>query len=143
MDTSYTDRHWQSADGLTLHFREYGAANERPPVICLHGLTRNARDFEDLAPPIASQGWRVLVLPGSAATGVNTRLMALPSRVMVASGNEQIGATDPLVIGAASERELLERYGSRQNVARWNGAWRRAFETAQRRLESAWPNREI
>ena len=85
----------------------------------------------------------MLVLPGSAAAGVNTRLMALPSRVMVASGNEQIGATDPLVIGAASERELLERYGSRQNVARWNGAWRRAFETAQRRLESAWPNREI
>ncbi len=61
MDTSYTDRHWQSADGLTLHFREYGAANARPPVICLHGLTRNARDFEDLAPHIASQGWRVLV----------------------------------------------------------------------------------
>ena len=61
MDTSYTDRHWQSADGLTLHFREYGSAGNRPPVICLHGLTRNARDFEDLAPHIAGQGWRVLV----------------------------------------------------------------------------------
>lgn len=61
MDNSFTDRHWQSADGLTLHFREYGSASERPPVICLHGLTRNARDFEALAPHIAEQGWRVLV----------------------------------------------------------------------------------
>lgn len=61
MDKSFTDRHWQSADGLTLHFREYGSAGNRPPVICLHGLTRNARDFEDLAPHIAGQGWRVLV----------------------------------------------------------------------------------
>lgn len=61
MDNSYTDRHWQSPDGLTLRFRDYGSATRRPPVICLHGLTRNARDFEDLAPHIAAQGWRVLV----------------------------------------------------------------------------------
>ena len=61
MDNSYTDRHWQSPDGLTLRFRDYGSATGRPPVICLHGLTRNARDFEDLAPHIAAQGWRVLV----------------------------------------------------------------------------------
>ncbi|MEX0341416.1 MAG: alpha/beta fold hydrolase [Erythrobacter sp.] len=61
MDTSFTDRNWQSADGLTLHFREYGTPGDRPPVICLHGLTRNARDFDALAPHIAGQGWRVLV----------------------------------------------------------------------------------
>ena len=62
MDTSYTDRNWQSADGLTLHFRDYPGSDSRPPVICLHGLTRNARDFEALAPHIAAQGWRVLAL---------------------------------------------------------------------------------
>lgn len=61
MDKVYTDRNWQSADGLTLHARDYGTADGRPPVICLHGLTRNARDFEKLAPHIAAQGWRVLV----------------------------------------------------------------------------------
>lgn len=61
MDTSFTDRQWQTADGLTLRFREYGIPGARPPVICLHGLTRNARDFEDLAPHIAAQGWHVLV----------------------------------------------------------------------------------
>lgn len=62
MDNAYTDRTWQSADGLTLHFRDYrGAGDGRPPVLCLHGLTRNARDFERLAAHISSQGWRVVV----------------------------------------------------------------------------------
>ena len=57
----FSHKHWQSADGLSLHFRDYAGAAERPPVICLHGLTRNARDFEALAPHIAARGWRVLV----------------------------------------------------------------------------------
>ncbi|HEU4820574.1 MAG TPA: alpha/beta hydrolase [Qipengyuania sp.] len=58
----FAHRDWQSAEGLSLHFRDYaGAGDDRPPVLCLHGLTRNARDFEDLAPHIAQQGWRVIV----------------------------------------------------------------------------------
>lgn len=68
MDTSYTDRTWPSADGLTLHFRDYPGhfrddpgRSDQPPVICLHGLTRNGRDFAELAAHIAAQGWRVLV----------------------------------------------------------------------------------
>ena len=61
MDTRYIDRRWQSADGLTLHFRDYGEQSAAPPVICLHGLTRNARDFEDLAEHLADQGHRVIV----------------------------------------------------------------------------------
>ena len=65
-DKPFSHHHWQSADGLSLHFRDYAGSEgsgseERPPVICLHGLTRNARDFEALAPHIAAQGWRVLV----------------------------------------------------------------------------------
>ncbi len=61
MDSLYTDRSWQSADGLTLHFRDYAGPADKPPVICLHGLTRNARDFEDLAAHLAGD-WRVLAL---------------------------------------------------------------------------------
>ena len=61
MDKPYTDRTWQSADGLTLHYRDYpaseGADPARPPIICLHGLTRNARDFADLAEHLAGE-WR-------------------------------------------------------------------------------------
>ena len=57
----FTDQTWPSADGLILHFRDYsGAGDRRPPVLCLHGLTRNARDFEVLAPHLAAKGWRVI-----------------------------------------------------------------------------------
>ncbi len=60
-DTPFTHKHWQSADGLTLHFRDYAGGDARLPVLCLHGLTRNARDFEALAPHIAATGRRVIV----------------------------------------------------------------------------------
>jgi hypothetical protein len=120
--------------------RDLLASFGSPGRLWVGGTDRTARAVIGEA---LDAGWRVLVIPGSASGGVNTRLMALPSRVMVAAGDEGIGGTDPLVIGAASEAELLERYGSRANVARWNGAWRRAFDLAARRLESAWPRREL
>ena len=60
-DKPYRHRQWQSADGLDLHFRDYSGGADRLPVVCLHGLTRNARDFEGLAATIAGQGRRVLV----------------------------------------------------------------------------------
>ncbi len=55
---AWVERFWTSTDpsGVRLHARDYAAASglARAPVICIHGLTRNARDFEDLAPRIAS-----------------------------------------------------------------------------------------
>lgn len=62
MTNIFADRYWTSADGLELHYRDYRseAADGRPPVLCLHGLTRNARDFADLAEHLAPQ-WRVIV----------------------------------------------------------------------------------
>ena len=55
----YADRFWPSRDGLKLHFRDYAGRADRPPVLCLPGLTRNARDFEPVAERIAGE-WRVL-----------------------------------------------------------------------------------
>ncbi|HWE46671.1 MAG TPA: alpha/beta hydrolase [Caulobacteraceae bacterium] len=62
--TAFTDRWWTSKDGLRLHARDYaGAAGDaRLPVVCIHGLTRNARDFEEVAPYVAATGRRVLAL---------------------------------------------------------------------------------
>jgi pimeloyl-ACP methyl ester carboxylesterase len=41
---------WLSNDGLSLYSRVYDAAGSAaPPVLCLPGLTRNSKDFEDLA----------------------------------------------------------------------------------------------
>ncbi|NOW48105.1 pimeloyl-ACP methyl ester carboxylesterase [Novosphingobium sp. SG751A] len=56
---SFTDQFWQSPDGLRLHYRDYAGPEDRPAVVCLPGLTRNARDFEGLAGRIAGQ-WRVI-----------------------------------------------------------------------------------
>jgi pimeloyl-ACP methyl ester carboxylesterase len=60
--TGYVDRTWTSPDGLQLYARDHapGPGPARLPVICLHGLTRNARDFEEVAPWIADRGRRVL-----------------------------------------------------------------------------------
>ncbi len=49
-DTGFSDRFYTSSDGLKLHARVYGEANgAAAPVVCLPGLTRNARDFHELA----------------------------------------------------------------------------------------------
>jgi len=57
----YAEIHWQSHDGLRLYARVYdGPRNDAPTVLCLHGLTRNGRDFEDLAPHLRRR-YRVIV----------------------------------------------------------------------------------
>ena len=47
---AFRSRTYRSFDGLTLHYRDYaphGGGEARATVLCLPGLTRNARDFED------------------------------------------------------------------------------------------------
>jgi pimeloyl-ACP methyl ester carboxylesterase len=57
--TEFVDRFWSARDGLKLHYRDYPGRDDRPPVLCIPGLTRNARDFENLAVHLAGE-WRVL-----------------------------------------------------------------------------------
>ena len=57
--TEFADCYWSSRDGLRLHYRDYPGRADRPPVLCLPGLTRNARDFEQLAAHLAGE-WRVI-----------------------------------------------------------------------------------
>ena len=49
----FTPRFFRGTDGLTLYARDYdpgtAEALSSPPVICLPGLTRNSRDFHQLA----------------------------------------------------------------------------------------------
>jgi pimeloyl-ACP methyl ester carboxylesterase len=52
-ERAWVHRHWDSADGLKLHYRDYAGDAGKAPVLCLHGLTRNARDFAALAERIA------------------------------------------------------------------------------------------
>lgn len=57
----YEDRYWLSEEGLKLHYRDYPGPADRPPILCLPGLTRNARDFANLA-ALLSPRWRVLAV---------------------------------------------------------------------------------
>lgn len=65
---NFTPLRYHSSDGLALYARDYAAqtgaepAPARLPVICIHGLTRNSADFDELAPEIARLGRRVLAL---------------------------------------------------------------------------------
>ena len=71
---AYTERRWTSRDGLSLFARDYPGASggARLPVICLHGLTRNSKDFDDVAPTIAQGGRRVIV-PDVRGRGMSDR----------------------------------------------------------------------
>ncbi|MGO9267352.1 MAG: alpha/beta fold hydrolase [Candidatus Binataceae bacterium] len=46
--------------GLRLHYLDYGSP-EKPPLVCLHGLSGNAHNFDYLAPQLAPD-WHVMAL---------------------------------------------------------------------------------
>ena len=47
---AYREYTHKTRDGLSLYYRAYGPEEStRTPVLCLSGLTRNGRDFHELA----------------------------------------------------------------------------------------------
>lgn len=56
---AFEPRYWTSRDGLQLYYRDYAGSADRPPLLCLHGLTRNSRDFAAFADRYAGR-FRVL-----------------------------------------------------------------------------------
>ncbi|WP_447762112.1 alpha/beta fold hydrolase [Sphingopyxis panaciterrae] len=60
----WSDHYWWSGDGVRLHARIYAGpegTEAAPPVLCMPGLARNARDFEAVAPFVA-QRRKVIVI---------------------------------------------------------------------------------
>jgi len=59
----FTPLHFTSDDGISLYGRDYGTGvSGGLPIVCLPGLSRNSRDFHQLAIWLASQGRRVVTL---------------------------------------------------------------------------------
>ncbi len=59
---AFAERMIDTVDGLKIYARDYAPRSPVTglPVVCLHGLTRNSKDFEIIAPRIAALGRRVI-----------------------------------------------------------------------------------
>jgi pimeloyl-ACP methyl ester carboxylesterase len=55
----FSEHRYTSDDGLSLYYRDYGDKDSRDTILCLPGLTRNCRDFHELAVRLADR-YRVL-----------------------------------------------------------------------------------
>lgn len=107
---AYENRYWWSNEGIRLHARDYAprdpiAAEGRPPIICLPGLTRNARDFDMLAARLSAE-WRVLVvnLRGRGESGYAKDPMSYVPLVYVQDVEKllgEIGCTRYVAIGTS------------------------------------------
>ena len=49
-------------DDVTIGYTEWGRLDAAQTIVCVHGLTRNARDFDFLAKRLADRGARVIAL---------------------------------------------------------------------------------
>ena len=87
-------------DGLRLHYRDYRGSDERLPLLCLHGLTRNARDFAKFAETFSPR----------------FRVIALDFRGRGMSDFDPLPARYNPLIYAADVQQLLDQLGSSQAV---------------------------
>ena len=56
---AFSEHRYTSDDGLSLYFRDYGSKDSEETILCLPGLTRNSRDFHELALRLADR-YRVI-----------------------------------------------------------------------------------
>ena len=91
----YRDGYFRVRDGLKLHYRDYPGAADRLPLLCLPGLTRNARDFEAFAE----------------AHSLNRRVIALDFRGRGLSEHDPVAARYTPPTYAADVIELLDQLG--------------------------------
>ena len=102
---NYEDRYFAVRDGLRLHYRDYSGSAEKPPLLCLHGLTRNARDWADFAERY-SPAHRVLALDfrGRGASDydpVSTRYTPLTYAADVIEMLDQLGIPQAIFVGTS------------------------------------------
>jgi pimeloyl-ACP methyl ester carboxylesterase len=96
----YADCYFTVRDGLRLHYRDYPGSADRPPLVCLPGLTRNARDFADLAERYSP----------------HFRVIALDFRGRAASDYDPVPARYNPLTYAGDVIELLDQLGIPQAI---------------------------
>jgi pimeloyl-ACP methyl ester carboxylesterase len=79
----YRERSFRTHDGLEIAFRDYGPEDAGAiPLLCLPGVTRTARDFEDLAPRHART--RRVLCPDYRGRGRSARAARLQDYAVIA-----------------------------------------------------------
>ena len=101
----WTDRYWNSADGVKLHYRDHDGNRDRPPILCIPGLTRNARDFEPVADRFAGE-WRVISIDlrgrgGSAFDPVSGNYKPMVYVADILKMLDQLGIADAVFVGTS------------------------------------------
>lgn len=101
----WEDKYWTSRDGLQLYYRDYAGPVDRPPLLMLHGLTRNSRDFEQLAEHYAGD-WRVIAVDfrgrGRSAYDPNSANYHPPNYAMdILQLIEELGLEKALFVGTS------------------------------------------
>ena len=96
----YADCYFTVRDGLRLHYRDYPGSADRPPLLCLPGLTRNARDCADLAERYSP----------------HFRVIALDFRGRAASDYDPVPARYNPLTYAGDVIELLDQLGIPQAI---------------------------
>ncbi len=119
---AYNDGYWTSHDGLRLHYRDYPGPASRSPIVCIAGLTRNARDFEPLAESMSGNRRLIVVnlrgrgesayakdpmtyLPLVYAQDVDFLLRELKIKSFVAFGTS-LGGIVSMLLAAQWQRQL-------------------------------------
>lgn len=95
LSARYEDRYFTVPDGLRLHYRDYPGPNDKPPLLCLPGLTRNHRDFISFAEHYSPR----------------FRVLALDFRGRALSDYDPIPARYTPLTYAADVQQLLDQLG--------------------------------
>jgi pimeloyl-ACP methyl ester carboxylesterase len=104
-DERYADRYFVVRDGLKLHYRDYPGATDKPPILCLPGLTRNSRDFADFAERYSPR-FRVIALDfrGRATSDYDSfpaRYNPVTYAADVVELLDQLGITEAIFVGTS------------------------------------------
>ena len=102
-DESFSDFFYDAPDGLKLHAMVYDSgADGRWPVVCLPGLTRNARDFHELAVHLARRHGRRVVAFDYRGRGQSAYAADIGTYNVGVEANDIVRGLDVLNVGGAA-----------------------------------------
>jgi pimeloyl-ACP methyl ester carboxylesterase len=101
----FEDRYLTVRDGLRLHYRDYPGNSDRPPLLCLPGLTRNSRDFATFAERYSPR-FRVLALEFRGRAGSDYDTQPMRYNPLTYAGDviellDQLGIAQAIFVGTS------------------------------------------